>query len=90
MGLDTFHYLLISAPDSAQPHEWPLPPFVHLHLQTYSSREGKGSHLLLITEQLATEGEVDGAVARLKRDLDRAGNLAKAALKRAQSKDRRR
>ena len=82
MGLETFHYFVISATKD----DLPFPPFVHLHLKMWSHREGKGSDLPLLTAQLTTDTEIDYWVDFLKRDLDRAGRRAKAALKRASAK----
>ena len=81
--MNTFHYLVIAP----KRHERSLTPFVHLHLAK-STKQPYGKDLPLMTAQLTSEREIDAAVETLKRDVDRAGRLAKGALRRAKEKQK--
>lgn len=59
---------------------YPFDPILHMCLQAWSrSEDGPPT----ITPQLMSEGEIDWYIEALKRDLDAAGQRAKAALTRA-------
>lgn len=59
--------------------EPPTAPFVRLSLSSWFTSEG--SQQPVISEDLATAGEIDARVESLKADLDAAGAAAKAALR---------
>ena len=80
--MNTFRYVM-TAPTGKE--QLPFTPFVHLQLNIWSQNNGN-DHLL--TAQLINDTEIDWWVDALKRDLDRAGRLAKGALRRAKEKQK--
>ena len=71
-----FDYEVVASSDTPIP----FPPIVYIVPKHYSPDETGWPRL---SPQLMSEGEIDEFIKSCKQDLDRAGRLANAALKRA-------
>lgn len=78
--MSVFDYEVVASKGS----DIPYPPTVHIIPKRFSSDKDGWPRL---SPELMSEGEIDGFIRSCKQDLDRVGELAKAALRNASRKE---